>query len=261
MTSEELNHFSFQHWRRCFNELPIVSEGHSRVVRLIDEETVIIVLKPALYSIMENKVQLAIETDRIRLRCSEVFWRVLKSNGVSLPIITVGEDYYISRRVNAPPIEVVVKAAHVGTPKHIYKGMHRARTRDGNLVTADGLHPPYVRFDWRNPLPDRDECMPIGLADRFIDTVVAQKTVLRAFDIMSYFLIGRGIILLDVCFFVSTDGLEIFGEISPDCLRFRWDSTVNEDDLATYKDLDVIIGRWSQFLRLIEVPATLRSLI
>jgi phosphoribosylaminoimidazole-succinocarboxamide synthase len=236
--------------------LPVLVEGESKVVRLLPDGNVAIQLKPTLFSYKANRADSIPGTEALRLRISELLWDSLRRQGIETTIIHVGADYYVSERVAAPPIEVIVKAAHVGTPKHIYKGMDGFLTRDGGRVLQDQRHEPYVRFDWRNPLPERDECLPIALADRFIDCEVASQTALAAFRALDRRLSRCGISILDICFFITADGRKIFGEVSPDCMRAKRTGVDLDKDLWRQgRDGPTIIRRWTEFLDLLEGSA------
>jgi phosphoribosylaminoimidazole-succinocarboxamide synthase len=240
-------------WRASFDELPLLAEGESKIVRIIDERRVIVRLKPTLYSYSANRAAVVEGTEKLRLSISRRLWALLESQGVPTTITHVGDDYYISRRVDPPPIEVIVKAALIGTPKHVYKGLERFPTRLSTRLLSGERHEPYVRFDWRNPLPDRDECMPLWLADQFIDTKAAEKLALRAFAVLSEFLSDRGIDLLDICFFVSRNGDSLFGEVSPDCMRAKYRLTdLDKDVWRKGKDADTVRSQWTKFLQLIQ---------
>lgn len=237
------------HWRSMFDDLPLLIEGESKVIRVIDDQTVIVRLKPTLFSYSANRAATVEGTDWLRLRISERLWRALEIEGVPSTIVHVGEDYYISRRVAAPPIEVIVKAAYVGTPKHIYLGLETFPTRHGGYLRPDQRHEPYVRFDWRNPLPHRDECMPDWLADRFIDTDAARHLALRAFKALARVLASCEIELLDICFFITAEGDAMFGEVSPDCMRAKHTSNDLDKDLwRKGKDPEIILRQWRAFL-------------
>lgn len=237
------------HWRSMFDDLPLLVEGESKVIRVIDDQTVIVRLKPTLFSYSANRAAAVDGTDWLRLRISERLWRTLETESVPSTIVHVGEDYYISRRVAAPPIEVIVKAAYVGTPKHIYLGLETFPTRHGGYLRPDQRHEPYVRFDWRNPLPHRDECMPDWLADRFIDTDAARHLALRAFKALARVLASCEIELLDICFFITAEGDAIFGEVSPDCMRAKHTSNDLDKDLwRKGKDPEIILRQWREFL-------------
>lgn len=240
--------------RDRFEELPLLVEGESKIARVVDASTVIVRLKPTLFSYMANRTAVVDGTEKLRLRISDYLWRVLEHAGVETTIIYVGDDYYVTRRVEAPPIEVIVKAAFVGTPKHIYKGLECTPTRFGNFILADSRHSPYVRFDWRNALPHRDECMPRWLADQFIDTVEAESTALKAFQVLSEFLARCEIELLDICFFITSDGRALFGEVSPDCMRAKHGlSDLDKDLWRNGKDHETIRKKWSEFLSRVEL--------
>lgn len=55
----------------------------------------------------------------------------------------------------------------------------------------------------------------------YIDVKEAKKTAIRTFQILSDFLGEKNIVIYDLCLFISEDGKTVFGEISPDCGRYR----------------------------------------
>jgi phosphoribosylaminoimidazole-succinocarboxamide synthase len=239
--------------RALFEELPLLVEGESKIVRQIDNGLVIIRLKPTLFSFSANRTAVVAGTDELRLRISQVLWTELSRAGIEVAVLCAGPDFYISRKVDAPPIEVVVKSAHVGTPKHLYHDMNRYRTRNGGTIQAEMRHEPYVRFDWRNPLPYKDECMPDWLARQFIDVDKASDLALNSFAVLQRFLNARGIDMLDICFFISSDGKSVFGEISPDCMRAKYAQEDLDKDLwRKGKDTETILRRWRAFLEMVE---------
>lgn len=246
----------FDALRRDFDNLPLVIEGESKIVRRIDNGFVMIRLKPTLFSHSANRADVVAGTEQLRLSISAILWKQLANHGVPVGITHVGDDYYVAEEVDAPPIEVVVKGAHVGTPKHLYKGLETKLTRHAGHILPDMRHAPYVRFDWRNPLPDKDECMPIWLADQFIDTAAAERTALSAFEILTRFLGERRIELVDICFFITRDGRSVFGEVSPDCMRAKYLADDLDKDLwRRGKDAQTIRERWRHFLQLVENDA------
>lgn len=239
--------------RANFDRLPLLIEGESKIVKQINDELVIITLKPTLFSYSANRTAVVEGSDELRLRISQVLWKELATAGVDIAVACVGADFYVSRKVDAPPIEVIVKSAHVGTPKHLYHNMDKYRTRTGGVLLPELRHEPYVRFDWRNPLPHKDECMPPWLADQFIDTKKAEEVALQSFDILQRFLKTRGIDMLDICFFISADGRTVFGEISPDCMRAKYEHEDLDKDLwRKGKDRQTVLNRWGEFLGLVE---------
>lgn len=243
------NMVSWEAARLIFDTLPLVVEGQSKIIRTIDSDTVIVRLKPTLFSHTANRAAIVDGTDSLRLRISQHLWSILARADVRTTILYVGSDYYVSRRVTPPPIEVIVKAALVGTPKHIYKNLSATNTRFSGRINPDHRHAPYVRFDWRNPLPHRDECMPLWLADQFIDTAAAEATALKAFSTLVNFLSGCEIELLDICFFITASGEEIFGEVSPDCMRVKHsDRDLDKDLWRTGQAPDTVRKRWEELL-------------
>ena len=206
---------------RRSDELDILHRGESKVVKQIDDSYCLVTLLPTLYSHTANRTSEVLGTENLRLRASRVLWNVLEERDIPTSIVHVGRDYYVSEIVEAPPIEVIVKAALVGTPKHVCAGISNYPTRNGSVLNAFAKHEPYVRFDWRNPLPQRDECLPTSLADYFIDTTAAEAMALRAFRALTDYLEPLGLDLLDICFFIDVSGSKIFGEISPDCMRLK----------------------------------------
>jgi hypothetical protein len=118
-----------------------------------------------------------------------------------------------------------------------------------------------VRFDWRNPLRqeghgkrmadqilqtsvgdyligglqsfsirkriteygDRvaDTVLPDQIADLFIDVAVARRTAFLAAKAIEEFLATKDIVFYDICMFITEDGSTLYGEISPDCGRYR----------------------------------------
>lgn len=218
-----------------FERLPLLTRGDSKEIRLLDEHTVAIRLLPTVYSYTHNRAATLPGTDALRLRACQAFCKVLRDVGIDHAYETIGPEFIIARRVTPPPIEVVVKARHVGTPKHRYRRMgdHPVRsshpTCAGRHIQPGQRYPErWVRFDWRHPLrcPDTgerlcDEPLPEALADYWIDVSRARQTALQSFDALSAFLHTRDIELVDICFFITEDGLTHFGELSPDCARLR----------------------------------------
>lgn len=235
-----------------FNELPLLAEGESKILRAVTPKLAIVRLKPTLYSITANRSGVVEGTDSLRLRISERLWRLLEDAGISTSILAVGPNSYLTEYVQATPIEVIVKACHVGTPKHIYHGITDHPTRFGGHICFSAPHDPYVRFDWRNALPHRDECMPLWLANQFIDVEKAQSTALEAFQALVAFLQPRGLHLLDICFMLTSDGKTLFSEVSPDCMRVKkLDTDMDKDLWRKGKDPEIILTLWGEFLSMV----------
>ena len=64
------------------------------------------------------------------------------------------DEFALVTEERMPPVEVIVKAALVGTPAHIDHGFVGTMDRHGRPFEKGEPHDPYVRFDYRNPLPD-----------------------------------------------------------------------------------------------------------
>jgi phosphoribosylaminoimidazole-succinocarboxamide synthase len=236
-----------------FDSLELVQEGESKIIRRVDDATLAIRLKPTVYSFTHQRYGEVPGTEILRLKASIVLWQKLIDAGIPVPVVAASDACYLCKDVDAPPIEVIVKSFYVGTPKHLYRGLTTTKTRHARFIEVGSRHEPYVRFDWRNPLPDKDECLPIWLADQFIDTSKAELLALKAFDVLSFFLSSRGIEIQDICFFIDAAGSCIFGEISPDCMRVKYRGGDLDKDLwRDGKTAEDIISRWSTFVRLIE---------
>ncbi|SNR86637.1 hypothetical protein [Puniceibacterium sediminis] len=220
--------------RRSWEDLPLLTRGESKEIRIVDDAHVIVRMIPSLYSFTQNRSAVIEGTDTARLNSFRILSDVLADAGLRMATLAFGSDYYITRRLrdnsvdHVPPIEVIVKSRHVGTPKHGLYKISDHRTRDGGRIEPERAHVPYVRFDYTNPLKDdkgcrlRDECLPTGLADRYIDTASAEKTAMSAFCALYAFLSRHGIRLDDICLKIDHTGSIIFGEVSPDCMRAVW---------------------------------------
>jgi phosphoribosylaminoimidazole-succinocarboxamide synthase len=236
----------------AFEQLPLVEEGQSKIVRLVDKSTVAVRLKPTVHTYAFKRTGEIPGIERLRLKASMILWQLLLDHGLPVAVTAASERCYICHRVDAPPIEVIVKAYHVGTPSRLYRGMSERPTRAGELIRSDCPHPPYVRFDWRNPFPERDECLPVELADRFIDTAKAKRLALDAFSVLNAFFAKREMILQDICLFIDCGGDWLFGEISPDCMRVKYRGCAIDKDLwrSGKSEAEVLRG-WTSFLELI----------
>lgn len=236
-----------------FESFPLFCEGESKIVREITQELVIVRLKPTLFSYKANRAGVVAGTDSLRLQISRILWNCLAEAGVYIPIKGVGTRSYISEKVTPVPIEVIVKANQVGTPKHIYTRMGETPTRFGGYIRPGDLHTPYVRFDWRNPLPEKDECMPPGLADQYIDVQEAEKTALKSFQALQNLLKPKGLQMQDICFFVTQDGKGVYGEVSPDCMRVKYEGDDLDKDVFRQGKSDAeVVAKYSRFLELIQ---------
>jgi len=276
-----------------FKKLPLVIEGESKEVRYAGQGLVVIRFKPTVYSFTENRCAEVPGSHIPRLRVSKIFAELLKKNGIAHAYREVTDEFVLADLVMphevefkkygikpfvppdlspaeikklpiAPPIEVVIKRYLTGTTKHSCLGMPDSFVRkshkfySGMKLEADGALPEMViRFDWRNPLIQKekgekiadqilgeikgeekiikeirerikkwgervaDVILPNQLADLFIDVKEAQRTAFFAARVIEEFLATKNIVFYDLCLFISEDGKLIYGEISPDCGRYR----------------------------------------
>lgn len=214
-----------------FREFELLRRGESKEIRLLDQDHVIIRMIPSLYSYTKNRSAIIEGTEHERLVASAFLWNLLETNGIETVVAAIGVEHYTCRRMivqgedYCPPVEVVVKGRHVGTPKHRLYRIEDYPTLSGERIKPEAAHAPYTRFDFTNPLHDadgnrlHDECIPTGLAARFMDAVAAEETATAVFEIMHKHMSARGIRLDDICLKIDHTGRAIFGEISPDCMR------------------------------------------
>lgn len=218
-----------------FRKLPLFVEGESKEIRLLNDSVGIIYFKPTIYSFTSNRTGIVEGSNIPRVSVSQVLCELLKENGIEHSYIDYSNEFVITHIVKAPNIEVVVKANHTGTSKHRYFGMSGSTVREshpyygGMLIEDMQPYPePIVRFDWRNPFkhPETqiqlaDEVLCDEQANLFIDVKKARTTALKTFNVLSDFLQTKNIVIYDLCLFISEDGKTVFGEISPDCGRYR----------------------------------------
>ena len=219
-----------------FRKMPLVVEGESKEIRALNEDFCIIYFKPTIYSFTYNRTGVIEGSNIPRVKVSQVLCENLKANGIRHAYLDYGDEFVLARIIkDAPNIEVVVKANHTGTSKHRYFGMNNSKVRKSHPYYAGmeikNMEPypnPIVRFDWRNPFwePEThkmlaDEVLGDEQADLFIDVKEARKTAMQTFAVISDFLNVHDIVVYDLCLFISEDGKTVYGEISPDCGRYR----------------------------------------
>ena len=218
-----------QKYEGRFDLLPTFFEGDSRILKETEDSNYLIgKLKPTIFSLEANGPIPLEGIDIPRTQLNQSFCSYLHSQGIKTSTVSTKGDLILMTKEKVAPIEVVVKSAHVGSPKHIYKNMDQFTTRSGPKILPGREHAPYVRFDWRNPLPDEDLCMPEGLADYFVDTTQAKETVLRAYHALNNFLKAHDFNLVDICFFMNETGDTICAEISTDNTRIEYIGTDQE---------------------------------
>ncbi len=190
----------------CFSDLPSYHLGESKDIRRTKEPGILIQkFLPTLNSITEKRKGIVLKSDSLRLDISTVFWEALHTENIPTCYLARHEAYVLMTEENLPPVEVIVKACLIGTPAKLYDGLFHLTDRFGKKFIAGETHPPYVRFDYRNPLINakgiylRDECMPISFADRFINTQKADSNALTIFQIIQDRLNRINLQVLDCC--------------------------------------------------------------
>ena len=201
-----------------YDKLPIVHDGDSRQIRALPCSAYgIMRFNPVIYSFKAHDPISAPKTEKIRAAINQQIAEYLKENGIyASTLATKGQYALISLEDATTHIEVVVKEAFAGSPKHIYKNLPEVQTRSGGKIAVNSRHEPYVRFDWRLPHPDDDIVMPDGLADNFINVENAKATALKTFRLVKKFLNAHDLDITDICLFLNKDGDKILTEISPD---------------------------------------------
>ena len=211
-----------------FEALPALHLGESLHVRRTSVPGVAIQrMVPSLNSITFERKGEVVGTDRLRLDVSELFWSAAHRERIATCHLARHGDHVLITEERAVPVEVIVKAAWVGTPTRVYHGLSGRTDRFGERFVERARHAPYVRFDYRNPLrgPNgealRDECMPEALADRLIDTRAAADHALRIFALVRDRLVPLGLDVLDACFLFDESGRVLCYELSPDNMRVK----------------------------------------
>jgi len=239
----------------------ILVRGESKEVRRIGQGRVEIRFLPTVYSYRANRSGIIAGTAEVRVRSSQILVGILSQAGIVHAYESFSGDCVIAREVVPPPIEVVVKGRHLGTPKHRYHGLADWPTRAGlSIAVGERYRSPHVRFDWRNPQrhPETgerlaDEVLHEDLADEYIDVRRARVTALRSWTALSVALGRVGIELVDICLFIDASGEVVFGELSPDCSRFRYqDRELDKDVWRQGKSPELVLERWREFVCRIE---------
>ncbi|WP_103863625.1 phosphoribosylaminoimidazolesuccinocarboxamide synthase [Aquimarina sp. I32.4] len=238
-----------------FDELPLLIEGESKIVKLLNSKIVVEQFKPTVYSYTHNRYGIVEKTDDLRVKfTSEVFRRMRKNatetgkelKNAFLACIEHPQGLLlVQQRVNTSNLEVRVKRYHVGSPVHRYRyteQYHTLQKGHSPLKKWSRFDRPIVCFDWRNPLTDEND---VRLADEPIsddyasiwikDVAKAKKLASETFEWLESLFAKSNLVLVDICFFIDEDGTSVFGEISPDCMRVR--SGIHPDDTSYDKDL------------------------
>lgn len=249
--------------------LPAVTmTGESKIFRRLTDDAeapglALAELRPTLYSHTASRYGEVPGTDALRLDLWGQFAGAL--NAVPAPagaqdwpflsayagrLVWEGRDYALTRWLpRLPPIEIVWKRDLVGTMKHRLVGVDGHQTLSWGPLRYDAKLPAdIVRFDWRNPLPHPDECIPEDFARFYVHTEQAAATARRAADGIDRLLHTVGCRLVDICFFVSPDGRVIHSEITPDGARIRAadGAAVDKDIWRSGRSGADVVTAWSR---------------
>ena len=231
-------------------------------------------LKPTMYSFTANRYGIVEGTDTLRMGFWDFFGSRLNNtameNAISraepqsivcntqLPLISSylgsvklgGKDYAIVKFEDyLPPVEVVWKRYLVGTMKHALKGVDAKKrmNSDAPLEYEERFPSEIVRFDWRNPLPDKDECIPEDFAGLYIKTGPAKSLAHLVSSMIDQMLSKAGYELVDICYFMDSNGSIVHSEITPDGMRIRNKGDSYDKDLWRQgKDRETIINTWKK---------------
>lgn len=250
-----------------FRTLPLFVEGESKEIRLLNDEIGIIYFKPTIYSFTSNRTGIVEGSNIPRVKACSILCEYLKENGINHAYIDYADEFIITHIVKNPNIEVVVKANHTGTSKHRYFGMNNSVVRESHpyfsgmkIENMESYPHPIVRFDWRNPfkhpetgMPLADEVLCDDQADWFIDVNKAKKTARTAFMLLQNFMNEKNIVIYDLCLFITEDGKTIYGEISPDCGRYRhYDlGSLDKDVWRAGGSSEQVLEKWNLLYKMI----------
>lgn len=257
---------------RRFDELPLVLRGESSELRRTPVAGILIQrMLPSLNSASQKRKGQIEGTVQARLATSSVLWRRLHRRGLATCHLTCDGANLLVTEEKVPPVEVIVKAALIGTPTRRYHGLFTHTDRHGQPLVKNAVHEPYVRFDYRNPARDaagepvHDECMPVALADRFIDTRVAERTALEIFALIQDSLRAVQLTVLDACFILDESGRVLCYELSPDNMRIKragWSDApraadeFDKDLWRDYAEDQQLLDQWSALARMLRANDT-----
>lgn len=253
-----------------FKTLPLFIEGESKEIRILDNDRkyCIIYFKPTIYSFTANRTGIVEGSNRPRVRVSDVLVNELLNNGIDHAYISCGNEFVVSELIeNHPNIEIIVKNFHTGTSKHRYYKMNGSAIRKSHpyfggfeIKNMESYPCPIVRFDWRNPFfsPEdhhmmADEVMCDEQADWYIDVRKAKETARKTFNVISDFLNTRDIVCYDLCLFINETGDKVYGELSPDCGRYRHFSlgSLDKDVWRAGGSSTEVLKKWNLLYKLI----------
>ncbi|MBO9728441.1 MAG: hypothetical protein J7623_07355 [Chitinophaga sp.] len=240
-----------------FELLPLLVEGESKIIRYWTPRVVIEKFKPTVYSYTHNRYGLVDGTDAIRIKFTTAVYRKMLQHGKGLACAPASAFlaeieneqglFIVQLLVDTCNIETRIKRYHIGSPVHRYRytDKYPSTLPDARPISRwTRFEAPIVCFDWRHPLTDEnnnrlaDEPISDDYAALWIqDLSYAKKMALETFLWLEKMFFQSGITLIDMCIFIDRSGKLIYGEISPDCMRIRWNSLHPEQAESMDKDL------------------------
>jgi len=255
-------------------------EGESKKIYLLNK-LALVELKPTMYSYTYNRYGIVEGSELVRLDFWNFFSTILNSASIdyyvtqdsktlpknivhlmtkylpeeNYPLLSnyicetqIGDKRYAIIRFaeSIPPLEVVWKKYLVGTMKHTLKNVNKFNTLKKQIIDYEEKFPnDFVRFDWRNPLPDKDECIPDDFAKFYINTLNAKITAKVVSYLINNELSKKGYELVDICYFMNNEGNRVYSEITPDGMRIKKKEQSYDKDLwRSGKEKQVIIDTW-----------------
>lgn len=225
-----------------FNQMPLVIDTNSKIIRKYNDKYHIVEFKPNVYSFILKGVHSIQGTDLERVKLTKDFIELLSREEVPHSYYYVGNKYILNKElydfIDLPPIETIVKQFFIGGDKHNYYNLNKRLTRYRTPVcnSNNEYNKLIVRFDYRNPEYNPkinqvlgDMCLCDDLADQLINVEKTKELVKKIFIILRRHLNKMGLEFYDMCAFVTVNGEMIYGEISQDCTKIR---PLTEDNLS-----------------------------
>lgn len=277
-----------------FIETPVL-EGESKQFFQINglEKIAFVKLKSTLYSFTHNRYGSVEKSDELRSKFWKLFSNKLNNSIIEFELDNINFDskkinciayeYVLENKEfkllsncigsiviknqeynivvfdkKIPNIEIVWKKYLFGTMKHCLLGIEKEPLMDNSNkhIMYEGLLPKdIVRFDWRNPLPNKDECIPEDFAAFYINTVNAKRTARLVSYLLNSILLESDFYLVDLCYFMDYSGLSIKSEITPDGMRIRSRGDNNSYDKDLWRngqEKKVLIEVWKELLSALE---------
>lgn len=265
-----------------FPNLPLLTRGESKEIRLLTPKITLAKLLPSAYSFTNNRYGEVPGTEQVRAYfCADLFREMARRPGkhhlanAFLGLLESTDGPLLAEhRVEPGNIEIRVKRYHIGSPLHryLYTDQHCTANGAPPLTRWSRFAQPVVCFDWRHPLTDSegrrlaDEPLPDDYAALWLDAPQRAKQLARdTFEWIENFFEARSLKLIDICFFIDRTGSVLFGEISPDCMRVRGQAAdsseaLDKDEWRSGGEPEAVLDRYTQLYKtvfLTEPPCNL----